>query len=70
MLNDANAKVRFEALRALVWRLEPDAAAAAIEDVVIRDDIELLREAAAARPRSVPAALRARATEALVAETR
>lgn len=61
--------MRFDALRALVWRVEPDAGAAAVDDVVARGgDGELLTEAVRARRRSVPVALRARATEALTAQ--
>jgi hypothetical protein len=67
VLNDGNAKVRFEALRALIWRVEPDVGAEAIDDVIARGDLELLTEAVRARRRSVPAVLRARATEVLAA---
>ena len=67
VLGDSNAKVRFEALRALIWRAEPDAAAAAIDEVVTRGDLPLLSEAVRARRRSVPAALRTRAAAALTA---
>jgi len=62
--NDPNAKVRFEALRALLWR-DPEIGAAAIDEFVAAGDRELLTAAAHARRRSVPAALRHRAKQAL-----
>lgn len=67
IIDDPNAKVRFEALRALLWRVDPAVGAAAIEDVVARGDEELLHEAVHARPRAVPVALRQRARQALAA---
>ena len=61
---DPNPKVRFEALRALLGQLDPLQRAAAIEDVVDRGDRSLLAEVLHARPRSLPAELRARAQQA------
>lgn len=63
---DPNAKVRFEALRALLWRVDPETGAAAIEQVVACGDQDLLVEAMRAKPRSVPASLRIRANQVLV----
>lgn len=65
IINDANAKMRFEALRALVWR-DPDAPAAAIDEVVARVDRELLAEATHPGGGRFPA-LRNRTIQALAA---
>ncbi len=64
--NDANAKVRFEALRALVWRLPDDRRNVVLDEVEVRRDRELFEEALKARRRAVPSALRQRAETYLV----
>jgi len=65
IVEDPNPKGRYEALRALLTRIDSEAGAAAIEDVVARGDRDLLAQATRARPRSVAAELRHRASQVL-----
>jgi hypothetical protein len=57
--NDPSAKIRFEALRALLGQLDPLSRVGAIQAVIDADDRPLLNEAIQARRRSVPTDLRA-----------
>jgi HEAT repeat protein len=58
--SDPNPRVRFEALRALLGRLDVVAGEAMLDEVEQHSDAALFDVAARARPRSVPAALRRR----------
>jgi hypothetical protein len=62
--DDPNAKVRLEALRALLMQLPPTERTAAIEAIIDADDRPLLHEVTRARPRSLPRELRVRVAQA------
>ncbi len=58
--SDPNPKVRFEALRAVVGRLDAAEVETLLDEVEQRPDRELLDVAVRARPRSVPASIHRR----------